>query len=49
MTNRLLTGFAMIALAIGAYSAYTNGNYGMGVLLTLGALAAAIPTLLERR
>ena len=49
MTNRLLTGFAMVALAIGAYSAFASERWGMAILLTLGAVAAAIPTLLERK
>jgi hypothetical protein len=49
MTNRLLTGFAMVALAIGAYNAFTHGNWGLAVILTCGTIAAAIPTLLERK
>ena len=38
------TGFAMLALAYGAYSAFTDNKPGMAVLLALATLAAAIPT-----
>lgn len=46
---RVLTAFAMIALAIGAYSAFTESRPGMALLLALGAIAAAIPVFLEPR
>ena len=42
--SRVLTGFAMLALAYGAYSAFTDNKPGMAVLLALATLAAAIPT-----
>jgi hypothetical protein len=49
MLTRVLTIFAMIALAIGAYSAFADGKPFMAALLTLGTIAAAIPALLEPR
>lgn len=49
MMTRVLTGFATLALAIGAYDAFTTAHPGMGVLLTLGAIAAAVPTIMDRR
>lgn len=49
MMTRLLTAFAMVALAIGAWSAFTDGRMGMAALLTLGAVAAAIPVFLDPR
>jgi hypothetical protein len=42
--SRVLTGFATLALAYGAYSAFTDNKLGMAVLLALATLAAAIPT-----
>ena len=42
--SRVLTGFAMLALAYGAYSAFTENKLGLAVLLALATLAAAIPT-----
>lgn len=49
MTNRLLIGFGMIVLAIGAYDAFTTSHPVMGILLTFGALALAIPVFTERK
>jgi hypothetical protein len=43
--SRLLTGFATLALAYGAYTAFTENKVGMAVLLALATIAAAIPTL----
>jgi len=42
--SRVLTGFATLALAYGAYTAFTENKLGMAVLLALATLAAAIPT-----
>ena len=42
--SRVLTGFATLALAYGAYSAFTEKKLGLAVLLALATLAAAIPT-----
>ena len=42
--SRVLTGFATLALAYGAYTAFTENKPGMAVLLALAAVAAAIPT-----
>jgi len=44
--SRLLTGFATLVLAYGAYTAFTESKPGMAVLLSLAALAAAIPTIM---
>ncbi len=42
--SRVLTGFATLALAYGAYTAFAENKPGMAVLLGLAAVAAAIPT-----
>ena len=42
--SRVLTGFATLALAYGAYAAFADNKLGMAVLLALATLAAAIPT-----
>ncbi|MCL4778177.1 MAG: hypothetical protein KJ054_11795 [Gammaproteobacteria bacterium] len=47
MLTRLLTAFAMVALAIGAFSAYSDGRFGMMALLGLAAIAAAIPVFMD--
>jgi hypothetical protein len=45
--SRLLTGFAALALAYGAYTAFTDNHPGMAVLLALATIAAAIPTIMS--
>ena len=45
--SRLLTGFAALVLAYGAYTAFAESKPGMAVLLTLAAIAAAIPTIMS--
>lgn len=44
--SRLLTGFATLVLAYGAYVAFTDNHPGMAVLLALATVAAAIPTIM---
>jgi hypothetical protein len=45
--SRLLTGFAALAVAYGAYTAFTDNHPGMGVLLAFATIAAAIPTIMS--
>ena len=42
--SRILMAFATLALAYGAYAAFSDNKPGMAVLLGLATLAAAIPT-----
>ncbi|MBL8201583.1 MAG: hypothetical protein JNK40_11465 [Chromatiales bacterium] len=45
--SRVLTGFATLALAYGAYTAFAENKPGMAVLLALATIAAAIPTIVS--
>lgn len=42
--SRILMAFAILALAYGAYSAFSDNKPGMAILLALATIAAAIPT-----
>ena len=45
--SRLFTGFAAAVLAYGAFTAFSEGHPGMGVLLSLATIAALIPTVMS--
>lgn len=49
MFFRLLKGFAMLVMLVGAYRGFTTGYPGMGLLFVFGAAAIAIPFFFERK